>query len=145
MHYLKQYPSCRLLFVGDINQAIYGFRGSHPNSIQGIINACQILTEREPREFHLFETQRCPVSHVKLVKPLVPQLTTKKSENGILYWIPEDMASQRYKVGDLILSRLNRPIFKEAYKLFQLSVPTKIIGEIEFKVATFYFISCIIF
>ena len=109
--FLSCIPTKRIVFVGDINQAIYGFRGSDPYAID------RIKEHYEPVEYELTETFRCPQEIVNTVKHIVPAITSSKTGGQI------DSVNGNYDIDFpdecFILSRTNSNLVKLAYKFIQ--------------------------
>jgi hypothetical protein len=119
------------------------FRGALSNSLFKILETCDSLNQKEggTKKFELFDTRRNPVTHVNLIRNIVPNMKGIKNELGTIYWIKEEEAFKRIKIGDLVLSRVNESIFQFAYMLLCDNVPTRIIGEMSFKVFDSYYFS----
>ncbi len=58
----------RMIWVGDKNQAIFGFAGALSDSIDRIIEATHAIV------LPLSICYRCPVSHIKLAQEVVPSI-----------------------------------------------------------------------
>ena len=75
--FLTCIPTKRIVFVGDMNQAIYGFRGSDPYAMD------KIKQHYSPTEYELTESFRCPTELISTVKHIVPAITSNKTGGQI--------------------------------------------------------------
>ena len=75
--FLTCIPTKRIVFVGDTNQAIYGFRGSDPYAMD------RIREHYSPVEYELTESFRCPTELIATVKHIVPAITSNKTGGQI--------------------------------------------------------------
>lgn len=120
----------RVVAVGDKNQAIYGFRGADGsgfdrlreklgNTSQGIITL--------PLNF----TRRCPQSHVRLAKQLVPCIEAVEGapEGVVRVTGTVDEAVAEMRPGDLVVCRVNAELIGVAYKLLKRGVKAVVRGR----------------
>ena len=107
-------PTKRVVFVGDINQAIYGFRGSDPYAID------KIKDTYNPIEYELTESFRCPLEILSTITHIVPNIFSKK-KNGIVNLIDLKETEEPNFFPDecFIISRTNNHLIKLAYKFIQ--------------------------
>lgn len=115
----------RMLFVGDENQAIYGFAGADAESfrrIQQITNAT---------ELPLSICYRCPSSHLDLARAIVPQIEARPDApvGEVIYEPKEDKLHELVKEGDLILCRLTAPLVTWCIRLIQNRVAARVRGR----------------
>ena len=109
--FLSCIPTKRIVFVGDANQAIYGFRGSDPFAVE------KIKEDYLPVEYELTESFRCPQEILTTVKHIVPNIFSKKI-NGVV----ESADGNRdidFPDECFIISRTNSNLVKLAYKFIQ--------------------------
>jgi len=109
--FLTCIPTKRIVFVGDVNQAIYGFRGSDPYAIE------KIKDHYNPIEYQLTESFRCPQEIITTVKHIVPAITSNKTGGSI-----ETADGNRdidFPDECFIISRTNSNLVKLAYKFIQ--------------------------
>ena len=104
-------PTKRVVFVGDVNQAIYGFRGSDPYAID------KIKETYNPVEYELTESFRCPLEILSTIKHIVPNIFSKK-KNGIVHQSPL-VTNLDYPDECFIISRTNNHLIKMAYQFIQ--------------------------
>ena len=104
-------PTKRVVFVGDVNQAIYGFRGSDPYAIE------KIKDTYNPVEYELTESFRCPLEILSTIKHIVPNIFSKKKD-GIVHQSPLVM-NLDYPDECFIISRTNNHLIKLAYQFIQ--------------------------
>ena len=115
----------RVVVVGDRNQSIYGFRGADTNAIPNLIEGLQA------KVMPLSITYRCPISHVKLARQLVPQLESAPwaEEGEIIENLPKDRATAIMIDGDLIMCRTNAPLISLCYELIKMGKKATIQGR----------------
>ncbi|NJK63633.1 MAG: ATP-dependent helicase [Synechococcaceae cyanobacterium SM2_3_1] len=118
-------PTGRMVFVGDPNQAIFGFAGSDDQSWGRIREAIH------PTEFPLSITYRCPKSHVALAARLVPQIEASPSApQGEVKVISSNQIKSLVKAGDLVICRFTAPLIALCLKLvIQEGIPAKVRGR----------------
>ncbi|MDX2271419.1 MAG: AAA family ATPase [Cyanobacteriota bacterium] len=115
----------RMVFVGDPNQAIFGFAGSDDQSWERIREAIH------PKEFPLSITYRCPGSHVRLASRLVPQIEARPNAlTGQISVIHPTRIKHEVNVGDLVICRFMAPLIALCLKLVIHSrIPAKVRGR----------------
>lgn len=118
----------RMLFVGDPNQAIYGFAGADSQSFDNI----RILTKAQ--DFLLSISYRCPSKVISLAKLIVPIIEEKDgAEEGEVITVSEDKIIGELRENDLVLSRATKPLVRLCTQLIahrkQASVKGKDIGK----------------
>jgi len=106
--FLSCIPTNRIIFVGDLNQAIYGFRGSDPFAVE------MVKKQYSPTEYPMPESFRCPIEILNEVKDIVPQITSNKS-GGSVHTIPKSAAI--YPDSCFVTSRTNASLIRLAHKL----------------------------
>lgn len=117
-------PGGRILFVGDVGQAIYGFAGADSRSMQQIAAATHAL------ELPLSVCYRCPSSHVELAQSLVPDIKPAPgAPRGILARPSIHQALGQMKPGDLVISRCSAPLAKVYGELRKANIPAYIEGS----------------
>jgi len=109
--FLTCIPTKRIVFVGDTNQAIYGFRGSDPYAMD------KIREHYNPVEYELTESFRCPTEIISTVKHIVPAITSNKTGGQV------DSVNGNAEIDFpdecFIISRTNNNLVKLAYKFIQ--------------------------
>lgn len=119
----------RIVLVGDMNQAIYGFRSADVNSIPNML-ARLSQSERGAVELPLTITRRCPKSHVRLAQALVPAIQPMDdAPEGAVECINTDKAYTQMRPGDLVLCRTNAPLVPVCYSLIRHGVKAVIRGR----------------
>lgn len=117
----------RILFVGDPNQAIYGFAGAGVDSVEKIVEAtnAEILP--------LSVCYRCPRSHVELAGMLIPssgiQPRPNAPEGELIVAEQPDRMAEIVKNGDLVLCRWTAPLIAAAFNLIADGVAAKVRGR----------------
>ena len=110
-------PTDRIVFVGDLNQAIYGFRGSDPRAISFLKEQYSTVS------YPMNESFRCPIEVLTEVKHIVPKITSKKT-GGRVYQVSK--AHVQYPEECFITSRTNASLIKLAYRLIHDNEPFSI-------------------
>ena len=114
----------RLLFVGDPNQAIFGFAGASCDSYE------QIKTSANATELPLSICYRCPKSHIQLVKgffPKIPIFPTIDAIDGVIEQIEPSEAI--HEQNDLVICRKTAPLVGYCLKLIGQGIPAKVKGR----------------
>lgn len=119
----KLVKSKRLIAVGDPNQAIYGFRGAHEDSMSKLQNDFQM------KPFGLSISFRCPKNVVKEAQWRAPHMKwadwAKDGEvKHLSEWSADDVPQHA-----AIICRNNAPIFTMAIKLLKNGRYPQIIGN----------------
>lgn len=116
----------RFIFVGDENQAIYGFAGADTKSIKNLKKNFSLT------ELPLNICYRCPENVIKLSQTLVPSIDWNHSreDKGDIRFIKESELKDIIKPKDVILGRRNKDLVK-IYKQLVLDakVPVKFKNE----------------
>lgn len=113
----------RSVWVGDEKQAIYGFSGADPDSMDNIIRALQasVLT--------LSVSYRLPKLHVDLARQISPTLQARPDAPvGDIYHIKEDTMLDYLKGGELVLCRSRAPLEELQHTLLQEGKAAVLIG-----------------
>lgn len=101
----------RYVFVGDPNQAIYGFSGSDAESFEKIKNLPNM------KLMPLSISYRCGKNIVKLVQNIVPSI--QYEESNIDGEVKYDADLSEIKDGDMIICRNNAPLMDIYYNLLR--------------------------
>ena len=114
----------RRIYVGDRNQAIYGFQGADPKSID------HIHERTSATKLSLNTSFRCPRSHVEKAQEFVPQIRpAEKAVEGTLQGLPIESLPSQVEPGDLVLSRTNKALVKWCIKVGLQGTPAFIRGK----------------
>lgn len=119
----KMIGTRRLIAVGDPNQAIYGFRGAHQESMAALRN------EFSMTEMHLSISFRCPrsiVRHAHWRAPTMrwPEWAVEGEVRHLQTWSPDDLPEAA-----TIICRNNAPLFRLAIKLLIAGRPVELHGK----------------
>ena len=124
--FLDCIPTDRIIFVGDGNQAIYGFRGSDPYAIPNIVK------KYKPKEYDMTQSFRCPNEVIDEIKHIVSDVYSVKNGGSSSKVKP---LAAKYEDECFILSRTNHNLFKLAYKFIKnndhFSIGTKFIKQLK--------------
>lgn len=105
-------PGGIFIFVGDPNQAIYGFTGADARSYQNI----QIRTDAI--QLPLSVCYRCPRAVIDLAKQIVPQIESGPDASvGVVETIQSDSFTALAQPNDMVLCRVNAPLIATAFQL----------------------------
>jgi superfamily I DNA/RNA helicase len=122
-------PDGRIVVVGDVFQAIYGFRGADVESIPTLQRELA-ATSRGVVRLPLTATRRCPWSHVELARHLVPDLESMpEAIEGTIDTMGEERAADAMRPSDMVLCRVNAPLVSAAFRLLKRDVPAIIKGR----------------
>ena len=111
----------RALFVGDENQAIYGFSGADAEAIHGL------TTEFNCTRLPLSTTYRCPRTVTALAQTWQPSITARPdAPAGIVDTI--DWTQFTPKPGDLVLCRTTAPLVATCWWLLDKGTPAYVAG-----------------
>jgi DNA helicase II / ATP-dependent DNA helicase PcrA len=116
--------SGRILTVGDVNQAIFAFRGADSNAINNIV------TKLNSKILPLSITYRCAKAIVELAKTIVPEIeASPTAADGLVQECSLEEMINGVRPGDFILSRTNAPLMRHALHLIKAGVPANIQGK----------------
>ena len=121
----------RHVVIGDVNQAIYAFRGACGDSMGELRSDLADHEGQNPWciDMQLTRTRRCPFTHVELAQKLVPHIRAlDDAPLGSVEVVGEAGAHQRALIGDLVLSRTNAPLIDCAWAILKRGVPAKVLG-----------------
>lgn len=114
----------KIVFVYDLNQTLYRFRGADPEVINTFTNVLKADTLSLP------VTYRCPKKIVYKAQEIVPSYTYASGAiDGEIHNILEEDLLKHVKPGDFILSRTNAPLIKWCMALLKNKVPANIKGK----------------
>jgi DNA helicase II / ATP-dependent DNA helicase PcrA len=122
-------PKGRVIFVGDTNQAIFGFRGADTDSMPRMQERLG-ASERGVDVFPLTVTRRCPTRHVRLAQGIVPDIQAMPdAPDGEVHTYSPEQALRSMAPGDLVLCRTNAPLVAYAYALIKRNVKAIVRGR----------------
>ena len=124
----------RIVIVGDINQAIYGFAGAD-------YEACKNMEQRllhhgtGSRVFPLTCTRRCSKAVVKEAQKYVPTIKAMpNARKGRVVRITEAkfksmLMNEKIHEGDMVVCRVNQPLVNYAMKCLKFGITARIQGR----------------
>lgn len=120
---LRKIVKKRLIAVGDPNQAIYGFRGAHEESMD------LLRKEFSMTELNLTVSFRCPVEVVKHAQWRAPSMQAPDwakpgSVTTLSTWTVNDVPDNA-----AVICRNNAPLFSTAVKLLKSGRPAELYGN----------------
>lgn len=121
---LKRVAKKRLIAVGDPNQAIYGFRGAHQNSM------AKLKADFAMEELHLTISFRCPIAVVEEARWRAPamQYPTWAKAGEVLR--PHQWDIDTVPTGETaIICRNNAPLFSMALRLLRDGRYPELVGN----------------
>jgi len=105
----------RMVLVGDVNQAIYGFAGADVDSIPRME---QLLGVTKP--LTLSETRRCCQAVVREAQQIVPGFRAHPDNpEGLVRTLSVDKYTKEVTDGDMVLCRVNAPLVSQALRLIK--------------------------
>lgn len=114
----------RIVAIGDSRQAIYGFRGADSNSMKNFQKRLNATT------LPLSICYRCPQSHIKLAKTLVPQIeAAPTAPEGEIMHLGSQWSATIFRNDDLVICRNGAPLVRAAYSILAQKVPVRILGR----------------
>jgi superfamily I DNA/RNA helicase len=117
-------PKGRMLFIGDDNQACYGFAGADCYSFQRIRDTLR------GAEFPLSVCYRCGTKILELARELVPHIEPRPDAlEGKVESIFEDQLPKVVKRGDLVICRLVAPLITWCIELIKKQIPARVKGR----------------
>ena len=121
-----QKPGGMTICVGDVNQAIMGFRGAENDAMEQIAKMLNAL------ELPLSLSYRNPKSHVRLINETFPDIKHEclpdAPEGEILTIEGQDLQAV-VRPGDMVICRTNAPLVKPAFDLIRHGIKTVIMGR----------------
>lgn len=115
--------SGRVVYVGDPDQAVYGFTGADASGL----DRAQKFFGAEV--LHLTYTFRCPRSHVELAARYSEHIRTPEgAKDGEVWRITETELLDKLHGGDLVLSRTNAPMIQLALQLVMRGKDVNVLG-----------------
>ena len=117
-------PGGRAIWVGDAQQAIYGFAGANSESFE------RIVTDTGASQLPLSVCYRCPKSHVKLAQAIVPHIEAfENAPEGVTGDVKRSQIVSFSKTGDLILCRVTAPLVELCFELIAGGKSAKVKGR----------------
>ena len=116
-------PNARALFVGDVAQAIYGFRGADSESMQ------TIAKEFNCTPLQLSISYRCPKSVVELARTIVPVIEPSDTADNGTISRPTVWNATDFQTTDLVMCRNTAPLITLAYKMIGQRIGVQIMGR----------------
>lgn len=120
---LRKIVKKRVIAVGDPNQAIYGFRGAHEESMD------LLRKEFSMNEYMLTVSFRCPIAVVDAARWRAPHMKAPEwakpgSVTTLGAWTSDDIPDQ-----SAVLCRNNAPLFATAVRLLKAGRPAELYGN----------------
>lgn len=113
-------PNGRLISVGDDYQCIYGFSGADVDAFKRIRERPNTIT------LPLNVSYRCPKLIVKEANQVCPEMEAyENNEEGVVDTGDWNLIEE----GDMVLSRVTRPLISLYFKLLDKGVKAKVIGK----------------
>lgn len=114
----------RVIAVGDDYQAIYGFRGAGANSMPAIKELFSCV------EYPMTISWRCPEKVAEIAREIVPQFRARdNAPEGQVIWAEFDELYMGYNPNNLIICRMNFPLFQVAIDLLDRRIPFSMTGK----------------
>ena len=121
----KDIYNIAMVLVGDVNQAIYLFRGAMPYSMQTLADTHD--SEQTPMTI----TWRNPTSHVKYINEEMPHIEHNAAPNAIEGSVEYSNTREIINLpkGSLILNLTNAPLIEQALSCWENKIPAVIKGK----------------
>jgi superfamily I DNA/RNA helicase len=117
-------PGGMMIFVGDRNQAIFGFAGADAASFETII------TKTSAAILPLNTCYRCPQSAIRLAQAYVPQIVAApNAPEGKISTIDYNALMREAQEGDMVLSRKCAPLVRQCLAFIAARIPARIKGK----------------
>ena len=117
-------PTGRMLFVGDPNQAIFGFAGADHNSFQNIV------TRTNATVLPLSICWRCPRLVLATVQDYVPSIKpAPNAPDGFVANLVIDHLLGNVKAKDMVLCRTTAPLISVAFEMIRAGIPCMVKGR----------------
>jgi superfamily I DNA/RNA helicase len=111
----------RIVPIGDRWQSLYAFTGADPEALPRLSGELE-TSSKGSKSYPLTVTWRCPVSHVRLARRIVPDLqAAPNAGEGTVGSIGDDDLIGQIEAGDMVISRRNAPLVSLAMKLAAFS------------------------
>lgn len=118
-------PGGRLLFVGDPNQAIYGFAGADTRSVEKIIDRV------DPEVMPLSVCYRCDRRIIQLAQDIVPEIEAAPGAplGVVREGVSSEVAQAEMRDGDLVLCRTTAPLVSLCLSLIRSGISASVRGR----------------
>lgn len=117
-------PNGQLLFVGDKDQAIFGFTCADTSSMETFSSFIN------PVSFPVTINWRCPSIVLELTRIIHPSIKARPNAPlGAIHIITDDDLNLIASPGDVVLSRINANLIRVAYRLIKQHIGAVILGR----------------
>lgn len=114
----------RLIFVGDSNQSIYGFRGADPRAI------AEIRTRFATKSLPLNVSWRCGKRIIEAAQAIVPHIeAAPDAEDGEIITLKENDFYSTVEDGDYVLCRITSPLVSKCLKMLARGRKAVVLGR----------------
>jgi DNA helicase-2/ATP-dependent DNA helicase PcrA len=114
----------RMIFVGDPNQAIYGFSGADAFSFENLIERSEAMV------LELNICYRCPSSHLDLARAIVPEIEARPgAPEGKIEYIPDEALPKHTTPGSLVMCRLTAPLIQAYFDHVKARKKAQVLGR----------------
>jgi DNA helicase-2/ATP-dependent DNA helicase PcrA len=116
----------QLTYIGDSNQAIYGFSGADTEGMDTLQRRLGAHT------LPLSVCYRCPSSHVRLAQSIVPAIQAAPgAKEGILETMGQASVYRKldWKGGDMWICRTTAPLITQCLNLISNDIPATVLGR----------------
>jgi DNA helicase II / ATP-dependent DNA helicase PcrA len=115
----------QVVFVGDRNQAIYGFRGADVEAIESVISEFNTI------ELPLSTSWRCPIAVIKEAQQIVPDIEwAPNALEGSVKSLPTHEAMfAMAEAGDFVLCRTTTPLVNACMKFIRAGKASTVQGR----------------
>lgn len=113
----------RLISVGDDYQCIYGFAGADVYAFKRIRERPKTIV------LPLSYTWRCPKPHVELAREVCPEINAPDFAKDGEEYKPREGDWSEIKEGDIVLSRVTRPLIALYFLLIDKGIKSTVVGK----------------
>lgn len=114
----------RIVAVGDDYQAIYGFRGAGADSMGAIKELFGCI------DYPMTISWRCPEKIAEIAREIVPQFRARPdAPEGTVLHAEFDELHMGYNANNMIICRMNYPLFQVAIDLLDRRIPFSMTGK----------------
>lgn len=123
-------PGGKLLFVGDKDQAIFGFTGADTTAMDTFADRIVEMTGLPVHSYPITVNWRCPSIIIELTQLIHPSIKARpNAPRGSVHIISDDQLLDIVKPGDVILSRINANLIRTAYQLIKKGIGAVVLGR----------------
>lgn len=118
------------MFVGDKDQAIFGFTGADTTAMDTFADRIVEMTGLPVHSYPITVNWRCPSIIIELTQLIHPSIKARpNAPRGSVHIISDDQLLDIVRPGDVILSRINANLIRTAYQLIKKGIGAVVLGR----------------